>query len=136
MDNDWRECINIDQHLCAMRIKANISHFCSNAILSFNAIATALYFLGDYVISFTFLTDYNETLRHLPMKAQFPYETQQSPLFEFLFIILFLHVMLHACTIAILNGLILTLVILLYFTVCLFSVCLLFYISIFYFLFL
>lgn len=127
MDNDWRECINIDQHLCAMRIKANISHFCSNAILSFNAIATALYFLGDYVISFTFLTDYNETLRHLPMKAQFPYETQQSPLFEFLFVILFLHVMLHACTIAILNGLILTLVILLYFTVSLFSIIVYFY---------
>lgn len=113
MNNDWRKSINIDQHLCAMKIKANISHFCSNAILSFNAIATILYFLGDYVIRFIFLTeDYNDTLRHLPVRTQFPYETQQSPLFEFLFVILFLHVMLHACTIAILSGLILTLVIL------------------------
>lgn len=115
MDNDWRECINIEQHLYMMTIKANISHFCSNALLSFNAVVAVLYLLGDYVIRFAFLTaDYNDTLRQLPIRIQFPFETQQSPTFEFLVVTLFLHVTLHACTIAILNGLILTLVIHIY----------------------
>lgn len=111
MDNDWRECINTDHHLCIMTIKANISHFISNAILSFTAIIAALYFLGEYAIRFVFLTeDYNDTLRQLPLKLQFPFESQQSPVFELLIVTIFLHVMLHACTVAILNGLIFTLV--------------------------
>ncbi|XP_077261534.1 odorant receptor 13a-like isoform X3 [Temnothorax americanus] len=50
MDNDWRECINVDQHLHIMTIKANISHFFSSSLLSFNAIASAFYLLGDYVL--------------------------------------------------------------------------------------
>lgn len=115
MDNDWRECMNVNQHLCVMQIKANISHFCSNALLSFNAITTVLYFLGEYVIRFIFLTkDYNDTLRQFPIRTEFPHETQQSPLFEFLFVILFLHVLLHAITMSIINGLISTLVILIF----------------------
>ncbi|XP_071568968.1 odorant receptor 13a-like [Temnothorax nylanderi] len=111
MDNDWRECINIDQHLYMMTIKANISHFISNALLSFNAIVAVLYLLGDYVIHSVFLTaDYNDTLRQLPIKLYLPFETQQSPTFEFLVATLILHVTINSCIIAILNGLILTLI--------------------------
>lgn len=74
-----------------------------------------LYFLGDYVTHFIFLTeDYNDTLRRFPIKTEFPPETQQSPLFEFLFVILLLHVMLHASAVGIVNGLIFTLVIYIY----------------------
>jgi len=94
-----------------MTIKANISHFISNAILSFTAIVAALYFLGEYAIRFVLQTEnYNETLRQLPLKLQFPFESQQSPIFELLTVTIFLHLMLHACTVAILNGLIFTLV--------------------------
>jgi len=122
MDNDWRECININHHLYIMTIKANISHFISNALLSFTAIVAALYLLGEYAIRFVFLTeDYNDTSRQLPLKLQFPFETQQSPMFELLAITIFLHVMLHVCTVAILNGLIFTLVIyILYIFACVF----------------
>ncbi|TGZ49751.1 hypothetical protein DBV15_01343 [Temnothorax longispinosus] len=111
MENDWRECINVDQHLHIMTIKANISHFFSSSLLSFNAIASAFYLLGDYVIRFIFLTkDYNATLRQLPMKIQFPFETQQSPMFECFVVSLFLHAMLQVWSMAILNGLIFALV--------------------------
>ncbi|XP_011862385.1 PREDICTED: odorant receptor 13a-like [Vollenhovia emeryi] len=111
MDNDWRECINIHQHLHMMTIKANISHFISNTLISFNGIVAVLYLLGDYVIHSVFLTtDYNDTLRQLPIKIQLPFETQQSPIFECLVVTLVLHVTMHACTIAILNALILTVV--------------------------
>lgn len=113
MDNDWRECINTDQHLHIMTIKANISHFFSNSLLSFNAIVAALYLIGDYVIHFIFLTErYNDTVRQLPIRIQVPFEIQhtQSPIFEFITVTIFLHVMLEVWSIAILNGLIFTLV--------------------------
>jgi len=79
------------------------------------AIASVLYLLGDYVIRFIFLTeDYNVTVQ-FPIKIQFPFETQQSPMFECLVVTIFLHVMLTVSMHSILNGLILTLVTL-YFT--------------------
>ncbi|XP_011155704.2 odorant receptor 13a [Solenopsis invicta] len=111
MDNDWRECVNSDQYLYIMTINANISHFFSNTILSVVTTATVLYLLGDYVIQYMFITeDYNITLRQLPIKIQFPFETQQSPIFEFLVVTIFLHVMLHVCMLCLINGLIFTLV--------------------------
>ncbi|KAF3054429.1 Odorant receptor 162 [Nylanderia fulva] len=111
MDNDWRECINVEQHFCVMSNKANISHFYSNAILSFNVIAGTLYIVGDYAIHFIYLVDdYNSTLRQLPIRIQLPFDFEQSPIFELLAVILFLHVMLHMYTFTVLNGLIITLV--------------------------
>ncbi|XP_011251209.1 odorant receptor 4-like isoform X1 [Camponotus floridanus] len=111
MDNDWRECNDVHQHLNIMTIKAGISHFCSNAMFSFNTFASVLYLLGDYVIRFVYLTkDYNNSLRQFPVKAQFPFETEQSPIFELLVLGLFLHVMSDSFTIAIVNGLIFSLV--------------------------
>lgn len=110
MDNDWHECINIDQHLNIMTIKATISHFVSNSLVSFNAIVAVLYLSGEYVIRFVLSEHYNDTVWQLPIKLQFPFDTQHSPTFEFLVVILFLHVTIHASTIAVFNGLILTLV--------------------------
>lgn len=111
MDNDWRECNDVHQYLNIMTIKAGISHFCSNAMFSFNTFASILYLLGDYVIRFVYLTkDYNNSLRQFPVKAQFPFETEQSPIFELLVLGLFLHVMSESFTIVIVNGLIFSLV--------------------------
>jgi len=111
MDNDWHECINIDQHLNMMMIKASLTHFYSNVMLSFNGVAAVLYVLGDYAIHFVYSTqDYNDTLRQLPIKMLLPFEIEQSPIFELLFVILFLHVILISFIVAVLNGLIFTLV--------------------------
>ncbi|XP_011870708.1 PREDICTED: uncharacterized protein LOC105563604 [Vollenhovia emeryi] len=111
MDNDWRECVDSDQHLYVMTIKANISHWCSKVMFSVNSITAAFYLLGEYAIRFVYLSgDYNDTFRQFPIKVQFPFETQQSPIFELLAVTLFLHVMLNACTLAIVNALISTLV--------------------------
>ncbi|KAL6429661.1 hypothetical protein ACFW04_007527 [Cataglyphis niger] len=111
MNNDWRECSNIDQHKNIMTIKAGISHFCFNAMLSFNTFAAILYLLGDYVIRFVYLTkDYNNSSLQFPIKAQFPFETEQSPIFELLVLVLFLHMMSDSFAIVIVNGLIFSLV--------------------------
>ncbi|XP_018301296.1 uncharacterized protein [Mycetomoellerius zeteki] len=111
MDNDWSECINIDENLNMMMIKASVSHFYSNAMLSFNGVAAVLYVLGDYAIRFVYSAkNYNDTLRQLPIKVLLPFETEQSPIFELLVAILFLHIILVSFVVAVLNGLIFTLV--------------------------
>lgn len=115
MNNDWRECVNNDRHLYMMTIKGNISYFCSNVMFSVNTITSVFYLLGEYAIRFVYLSgNYNDTLRQFPIKVQFPFETQQSPIFELLAVFLFLHVMLNACTLSIVNALISTLVSLFY----------------------
>jgi len=97
MGNDWRKCVGVDQHLYMMRLKANISHFCSNAMLSFNTIASALYLLTEYTMHSLYLVEYsNDILRQLPIKIKLSFEMDQSPIFELLFVILFVHVM--SCT--------------------------------------
>lgn len=112
MDNDWCECSIVGEHLHMMTIKANIAHFITNATLSSIIIVAVLYLSGEYAIRFLFLNeDYNDTLRPFPIKIQFPFDTQQSPFYEFLVVVIFLHVLLHVYTMTILNGLIFTLVI-------------------------
>lgn len=112
MDNDWRECINIDQYLHMMTVKANISHLISNTILNLTMIIGVFYVLGEYAIRFLFLTkDYNNTLRRFPITIEIPFESQQSPIFEFLVVALALHVLLNVFTVSTLNGLIFTVVI-------------------------
>ncbi|XP_029163736.1 uncharacterized protein LOC114935168 [Nylanderia fulva] len=111
MDNDWRECNDVDQYLNLMTIKAGISHFCSNAMLNFNTFTGIFYLLGHYAIRFVYLTkNYNNSLRQFPIKIEFPFETEQSLIFELLGIVLFIYVMMGSCTIAIVNGLIFSLV--------------------------
>jgi len=112
MDNDWRECINMDEHLYIMTIKANLAHFISNSILSVSTIIAIPFFLGEYIIHSVFLTeDQNDTLRPLPMKIQLPFDTQQSPIFEIVYVTLFLHsIIIFVYMVCIVNGLIPTLV--------------------------
>ncbi|XP_032669885.1 odorant receptor 22c-like [Odontomachus brunneus] len=111
MDTDWRECVNVDRYLQVMMTKASISHFCSNALVSFNAVAGVFYLLGDYAIGIIYLTESdNNTSRPFPIKILFPFEAEQSPIYELLVVILFAHVMLNTYSVAILNALIFTLV--------------------------
>ncbi|XP_032669827.1 odorant receptor 22c-like [Odontomachus brunneus] len=111
MDTDWRECVKVDQHLDTMTEKASVSHFCSNALLSFNTFVAVFYYVSDYTFAVMhFAKDDNDTSRPFPMKILFPFEAQQSPIYEFLVVVLFLHAMLNVYTLTILNALIITLV--------------------------
>lgn len=109
MDNDWRECVNVDHHLYIMTIKANISHFCSNAMLSFCVFSALLYLLGNYGI-FLFGGIDNDTVWELPVKIQFPFGANKSPIFELLAATLSLQLIVNGLIIAILNGFIFSLV--------------------------
>ncbi|XP_032669845.1 odorant receptor 13a-like [Odontomachus brunneus] len=111
MDTDWRECVKVDQHLDTMTEKASVSHFCSNALLSFNTFVAVLYYVSDYTLAVMhFAKDDNDTSRPFPMKILFPFEAEQSPIYELLVVVLFLHAMLNVYTLTTLNALIITLV--------------------------
>ncbi|XP_014483808.1 PREDICTED: odorant receptor 13a-like [Dinoponera quadriceps] len=111
IDTDWRECVNIDEYFRLMTAKASIAHFCSNAMVSFNVTAGVLYLLGDYAVGIVHVAEGDNNIsRPFPIKILFPFEAEQSPIYELLVVILFLHVLLNTYTVAILNALIFTLV--------------------------
>lgn len=111
MDADWRECVNIDRDLQVMTTNANISHFGTNAMTRFFMFVSVMYFAGDYAIGIVSLyKNDNDTTRPFPMKLMFPFDAQQSPIYELLVVVLFLYTMLHSYTIALLDALIFSLV--------------------------
>ncbi|XP_032669874.1 odorant receptor 24a-like [Odontomachus brunneus] len=112
MDDDWCVSMHVEQHLRMMATKADKSHLLCNTVFSLTTIAGVLYLLGDYAFRFLHLAeDVNVSSRHFPVKIQFPFEqAEQSPIYELLFIILFVHGMANTCTIATLDTLIASLV--------------------------
>ncbi|XP_032669853.1 odorant receptor 13a-like [Odontomachus brunneus] len=111
MDTDWRECVNVDQHLHLMTAKASVAHFFSNALFSFNIFAAAIYYIGNNAIAIVQQSEGdNDTTRPFPMKILFPFDTDQSPIYELLFAALFVHAMFNMLTVTVVNSLIFTLV--------------------------
>ncbi|GAB1863032.1 Odorant receptor [Camponotus japonicus] len=107
IDDDWNDRAT-DLRQCVMMDKANLAHRCSNAIVSVNAVATVLYFIDSHVRRRTISKDGQH--REFPIQVQFPFEVHETPIFEFVVLGLFFHVLETATVIAILNSLILTLV--------------------------
>ncbi|XP_014481496.1 PREDICTED: uncharacterized protein LOC106747954 [Dinoponera quadriceps] len=111
MDTDWRECVNVDQHLHMMTTKAGISHFCSNALFGFNTFAGAIYVMADTAIAIAHQAGGdNDTSRPFPIKILLPFEAEHSPIYELLVIVLFMHAMLNVYSVTIVNTLLFTLI--------------------------
>lgn len=108
---DWRECVNVDRHLQVMTTKASISHFFSNILFSFNTFVGMLYLISDNAIVILHqLNGINDTSRPFPIPIEFPFEYEQSPIYELLVAALFLHGMVNTYTISAVSVLIFTLV--------------------------
>lgn len=126
MDDDWRKCVNVKQHLYVMSMKAHISHVCSNAMLTLNGIAAILYLAGESASLIHFSKNYNNNTFQFPIKVKFPFETEQSPIFELLFVSLSIHMTCSSLTVGVINSLISTLVGLWIFRLLLILLCCLF----------
>lgn len=107
MDGDWHNDCVTDAYACVMTSKANLSHRCSNAMMTLNTLSAVFYFIGSYVSHRTISAD---GPREFPVQMQFPFNATESPVFEFIVLGLFLHVWETAVVIAMLNSLILALV--------------------------
>ncbi|XP_070150952.1 odorant receptor 10-like [Polyergus mexicanus] len=112
MDEDWSNVLNRDRSvLRIMTSNANLSRRYSNMLISINATAAICYTAPSFMRHSANLEEnLNDSLRVLPLKMQFPFETNASPLFEFLAIVQFFHVVSISALVAMINCLIITLV--------------------------
>lgn len=101
--------MNDDQHLHLMKMRANNSYFYTHALLSFNTVAGALYFGGDNLIALLHVEG-NVTSRPFPVRILCPFEAEQSPIYELLVVVLFVHSMGIVYTVNIFSSLVFTLV--------------------------
>ncbi|XP_032669923.1 odorant receptor 13a-like [Odontomachus brunneus] len=78
-----------------MKSKASISRFCTHFLLCFNTISGSLYFGGDNLVAIVqILRGYNVTSRPFPTKLLLPFDAEQSPVYELIVFVLYLHSML------------------------------------------
>ncbi|XP_012219956.1 odorant receptor 13a-like isoform X1 [Linepithema humile] len=109
MDKDWSDGIQSD--VSTMIRHANLSRQCSNIMITTNALAVFFYTIGGPILrSIINKSNQETTTRELPIKMEFPFNVDNSPIFELVLVIQLFHDLSVACIIAMLNALLVTLV--------------------------
>ncbi|XP_067206878.1 odorant receptor 13a-like isoform X3 [Linepithema humile] len=108
MDKDWSDGIQSD--VSTMIRHANLSRQCSNIMITTNALAVFFYTIGGPILrSIINKSNQETTTRELPIKMEFPFNVDNSPIFELVLVIQLFHDLSVACIIAMLNALLVTL---------------------------
>lgn len=111
MDKDWSDGVAIHSDVSTMIRHANLSRQCSNVMITMNALAVFFYVIGGPILRSIIQKNNRESsTRELPIKMEFPFKVNDSPIFELVLIAQFLHDLSVACVIAMLNALLVTLV--------------------------
>jgi len=111
MDNDWSNEVTMDSHLSTMIKHADLSRQLSNVMIMTNASAVFFYTIGGLILRSMIHKNNRETAtRELPIKMEFPFNVDNSPIFELVFVAQLFHDLSVACIIAMLNALLVTLV--------------------------
>ncbi|XP_011870718.1 PREDICTED: odorant receptor 13a-like isoform X3 [Vollenhovia emeryi] len=112
MEEDWGNIGVYDKSVSyAMASNADLSRRCSNVLISINAMAAISYSTSSLLRRTADLReDLNASSRVLPIKMEFPFEADASPLFELLAVSQVFHVVSIAALVAMINCLIITLV--------------------------
>ncbi|KMQ97902.1 odorant receptor 13a [Lasius niger] len=110
MVSDWKEATINDVH--TMTSKANLSRRFSNVIIGLHSAAAFTYGIGVLVSNpEDHETDAIETpVREFTLKMQLPFECNESPFYELVMCLEFLHQLASSAVTGILNSLIITLV--------------------------
>lgn len=112
MKEDWSN-VNIYDKSASfiMASNADLSRRCSNVLISINATAAMCYSMANLLRrTDDFKEDLNISSRVLPIKMDFPFKVDASPLFELLAVIQVFHMVSIASLVAMMNCLIITLV--------------------------
>ncbi|EZA57552.1 hypothetical protein X777_02090 [Ooceraea biroi] len=109
MDKDWTDGIAVDSDISMMIRHANLSRQLSNAMIMTNALAVFFYTIGGPILR-SMIYKNEETKRELPIKMEFPFNVDNSPVFELVLVAQLFHDLSVACIIAMLNSLLVTLV--------------------------
>lgn len=110
MDEDWSVVGRDRSLLRTMSSNADLSRRCSNALISINTTAAVCYAVTSLVHSTDFEEGLNVSSRTLPVKMEFPFAVDASPLFELLAVGQILHEVSIAALVATMNSLIVSLV--------------------------
>lgn len=111
MDKDWSDGTAIHSDVSTMIRHANLSRQCSNVMITTNALSVFFYTIGGPILRSVIHRNDQETItRELPIKMEFPFNVDNSPIFELVLVIQLFHDLSVACIIAMLNALLVTLV--------------------------
>jgi len=111
MAKDWSDGIAIHSDVSTMIRHANLSRQCSNVMITTNALSVFFYTIGGPILRSVIHKNDQETItRELPIKMEFPFNVDNSPIFELVLIVQLFHDLSVACIIAMLNALLVTLV--------------------------
>lgn len=109
MVSDWKEATVNNVH--TMTSKANLSRRVSNVIIGLHSMAAFTYCIGVLV---SHPDDHGEAIetpvREFTLKMQLPFECNESPFYELVMCLQFLHQLASSAVTGILNSLIITLV--------------------------
>ncbi|XP_018401472.1 PREDICTED: uncharacterized protein LOC108778716 [Cyphomyrmex costatus] len=111
MAADWRRAAISEMH--TMRNKANMSRYFSNVIIGLHSAAAFSYGIGVLVSqNDNYDIDEVETppAREFTLKLQLPFESDESPRYELVMCLEFLHQLASSATTGVLNSLIITLI--------------------------
>lgn len=109
MATDWKEAAIGDVRI--MVSKANQSRYFSNVIIGLHSVAAVFYLIGVLAIH----DDGNDTvtgapIRKFTLKMQLPFDCNESPLYELVMSLEFLHLLASSAITGMLNSLIIALV--------------------------
>jgi len=111
MDQDWKECVINNSYESTMMSVADLSHRCSNAMISINALAAFFLSIGEHLLqSMDDLNGGDNNSRELPIKMEFPFDVSESPIFECFLYGQFFYELLLASIVGMMNALLVSLV--------------------------
>lgn len=112
MSKDWSDGTAEDSDVSTMMSHANLSRQLSNMMIVTNASAVFFYTIGGPILRSMIYKDHRAetTTRELPIKMEFPFNVDGSPVFEVVLVAQLFHDLSVACIIAMLNALLVTLV--------------------------
>ncbi|EZA57551.1 hypothetical protein X777_02089 [Ooceraea biroi] len=112
MEHDWRECAVNDSYVSTMLNVAELSHRCSNVMISINALAAFFLSIGEHLLQSMNVDDSraNNYSRELPIKMEFPFDVSKSPVFECFLMGQFLYELVLACLVGMVNAILVSLI--------------------------
>jgi len=111
MDQDWKECVINNSYESTMMSMADLSHRCTNAMISINALAAFFLSIGEHLLqSMGDLNGSDNNSRELPIKMEFPFDVSESPIFECFLYGQFFYELLLASIVGMMNALLVSLV--------------------------
>jgi hypothetical protein len=111
MNRDWKDCVINDSYTSTMMSVADLSHRCTNVMISINALAAFFLSIGEHLLqSMNDADRVDNYSRELPIKMEFPFDVSKSPVFECLLVGQFLYELLLASVVGMVNALLVSFV--------------------------